>query len=158
MIGRYRNGAIPSVGDETDLERSVREAAERSIEGVREGLDRYDPQRALDSLWLLVTRANRYVEESAPWSLAREARNGDDAANRRLDTALATLAESLRVISILLEPFLPHTSRRIREQLGLPEGPAGWETHLSWGQLPAGTQVSKPEPIFPRLEESVAAG
>jgi methionyl-tRNA synthetase len=135
----------------------VAEVAARAVENTRAALDGYDPQSALEATWELVTRTNRYVEESVPWQLSKAARNGDASADRQLDTALATLAQSLMTISALLEPFLPTTAERINAQLGF-EGAVTWEKRLSWEPLPPGTQVGTPQPIFPRLETPVAAG
>jgi methionyl-tRNA synthetase len=157
MIGRYRGGVVPQPAEPGDLERSVAEVATRAIEQTCAALDRYDPQSALEATWELVTRTNRYVEESVPWQLSKAARNGDASADRQLDTALATLAQSLMTISALLEPFLPTTAERINAQLGF-EGAVTWEKRLSWEPLPPGTQVGTPQPIFPRLETPVAAG
>jgi methionyl-tRNA synthetase len=157
MIGRYRGGVVPQPAEPGDLERSVAEVATRAIEHTCAALDRYDPQSALEATWELVTRTNRYVEESVPWQLSKAARNGDASADRQLDTALATLAQSLMTISALLEPFLPTTAERINAQLGF-EGAVTWEKRLSWEPLPPGTQVGTPQPIFPRLETPVAAG
>jgi methionyl-tRNA synthetase len=158
MIARYRDGIVPEAGVPGDLESSVAEVAARAEERTLAGLDRYDPQSALESTWELVTRTNRYVEESAPWSLSKAAKNGDAEAERKLDSALATLAKSLKTISALLEPFLPNTASRIRDQLGIGEGAASWADRLAWSPIAPGTQVGKPEPIFPRLEAPVTAG
>jgi methionyl-tRNA synthetase len=155
MIGRYRDGVIPAPADETDLSSSVCEVAERATAGVSAALDRYDPKSGLDAVWELVTRTNRYVEESAPWTLAKAARNGDESANGRLDTALATLAESLRIISALLEPFLPATSARILAQLG-GERRGTWQERFTWSASLSGARTAKAEPIFPRLETEAA--
>jgi methionyl-tRNA synthetase len=157
MIGRYRGGSVPEAGQPGDLERSVAEVAARAVERTLAALDRYDPQTALEVAWELVTRTNRYVEETAPWQLSKSARNGDVGADRQLDASLATLAQSLTTIAALLEPFLPTTAERIRGQLGI-EGAVRWAERLAWKPLPAGTQVGQPQPIFPRLETPVAAG
>lgn len=157
MIGRYRDSTIPAEAEVTDLERSVQAIAGRVPESVCAAMDRYDPQAALISIWELVTRTNRYAEESAPWTLAKAARSGDEQADRRLSTVLYTMAESVRVIAAALEPFLPSTAARIHQQLG---GPADgqWGQRLAWGGLSVGTRVAQPEPIFPRLEAAAATG
>jgi methionyl-tRNA synthetase len=116
----------------------------------------YNPQLALDAIWELVTRANKYVEETAPWTLSKVARDGDESAAAALERVLYTLAEAVRIIGILLEPFIPDTSQRIRRQLGLPpQIAATWGESLRWGQIPTGTKVASPEPLFPRLERAV---
>lgn len=156
MIGRYRQGQIPAPQADTELEGSVRELAERVVPAVIDAMEAYDPQSALDAVWELVTRANKYVEETAPWELAKQARAGDSAAEARLSTALATLAQALQLLATLLDPFLPGTARRMREQLGLArQGLTAWPP--SWGGVPAGTQVGRAEPIFPRLESRATA-
>jgi methionyl-tRNA synthetase len=155
MIGRYRGGAIPPARETTATEESIRAVTVSSVEGLFGALDRYDPQRALDAVWELVTRSNRYVEETAPWTLSKAAKGGDDAADRRLDTALATLAESVRIVGALLEPFLPETAEQILTQLGVREPAAAWRERLTWGTTLTGVVVGTPRPIFPRLEAAV---
>jgi methionyl-tRNA synthetase len=110
----------------------------------------YEPQQALSAIWELVTAANTYVEQAAPWVLAREARNGDEGADTRLDTVLATLAATIGRLAWLLQPYIPAATQEIARQLGsaTPEQ-----------QPVAGQQVTEPSPIFPRLEieEAVTA-
>lgn len=153
MIGRYREGAIPAPGGQTPLEHSVQEVAARAPEAVTRAMDEYDPQSALNAVWELVSRTNKYVEESAPWTLAKQARGGDAEADNRLSTSLYTLCEALRVIAALLEPFIPSTAGRIRAQIGLPvEEEGDWRSRLAWGKIPPGTPVVQGAPLFPRLE------
>jgi methionyl-tRNA synthetase len=120
-------------------------------------MDRYDPQTALDALWELVTRANKYVEESAPWTLAREERAGDASAGQRLDTVLSTLAECLRVLATLLEPFLPSTAEQMKQQLGLAAVTEPWLDRARWGTSLAGVSVGTAQPLFPRLEPAATS-
>lgn len=148
MIQRYRGGTVPAPdgeGDSLDSENIVSQI-EASV-----GSD-YDPQHALATIWETVVRANRYVEETAPWVLAKNERNGDEDAGQTLDTALYSLAEALRIVAAALRPFLPITSERMLEQLGTQSGAGTWLEELGWGQLKPGTTVGKPQPIFPRLE------
>jgi methionyl-tRNA synthetase len=159
MIGQFRDGIVPPPGESTDLERSVQELAGRLPEAVFRAMEAYDPQTALDAIWELVTRSNKYAEEAAPWNLARAARNGDGEADARLSTALYTLAESVRIIAELLEPFLPETAGKIKEQLGVAaEVGAGWQDRLQWSNIAPGTRVGRAQPIFPRLEQPASAG
>lgn len=151
MIGRYRDRTVPPSSSETEIERSVQELAASVPATVVQSMGNYDPQAALDSIWELVTRANKYVEETAPWTLAKAERNGDEEARRRLDTALSTLVESVRIIGVLLEPFLPETARKIHEQLGVTEAPGNWESRARWDSAQSGTSVGQATPIFPRL-------
>jgi methionyl-tRNA synthetase len=153
MIRRYRAGVIPPAGSTTGLENALRDLADQLPGRLRESVSAYDPQRALDAVWELVTAANKYVEESAPWTISKAARDGDEEAATRLSTVLSTLAEAVRVIAAALEPFMPETSGKIFCQLGLPIGGTNWETRLRWGGVvTTGTEVTEPKPIFPRLE------
>ena len=160
MIHRYRGGCVPALPL-----RSALEPADQSLAAVgaavggrlRAAIERdYDPQAALAAIWEVVARANRYVEETAPWALARAARNGDTpdgkAAGRRLDAVLYHLAEALRLVAESLRPFLPDTAARIAAQLGVEPADASWTEALSWGRLPLGTVAQPPQPLFPRLE------
>jgi len=158
MIGRYRDGVIPRASEETELEQSVRQVADAVSGDVERSMDAYDPQAALEAVWELVTRANKYVEESTPWTVAKRARDGDAMAEEKLSTSLYTLAESLRIIAVLLEPFLPSTAVIIGRQLGLPaKDEESWKSRLHWGRLQTGTRVAGAVPIFPRLVQSPAA-
>jgi methionyl-tRNA synthetase len=153
MVGRYRGSVIPRASEEADLERSVRETASGIAQAIDDAMERYDPQAALSAIWGLVTRANRYVEETKPWELAKSARNGDDEADARLSTALYTLAECVRLIGAALEPFLPSSAERIREQLG-SDAEAPWRERIRWGCTEVGARVASPDPLFPRLDEA----
>ncbi len=157
MLERYRNGCTPVVGDRTSLEEEVRLVAAHVRETVVESMDEFDPQSALNAIWDLIKRLNVYVEESAPWTLAKAEKNGDGAAAEQLDSTLYTLVESVRLIGALLEPLLSDTARKIRLQVGLVEEPEGeWSGRLQWGRLEAGTHVADPQPLFPRLEQAAA--
>jgi methionyl-tRNA synthetase len=148
MIARYRGGVIPAVqaaesgGVEDELVQVIAVASAR----VELAMEAYDPQAALAAIWDVVTRANGYVEVSAPWTLARAEREG--APPGRLDTVLAALAITLGRLAALLEPFLPATSLHIAAQLGSPDA----------GYAPApGQQVAAPAPIFPRIDDGARA-
>ena len=152
MIQRYRGGQIPAPSGDGESLGTEQFAAKIQASMAQD----YDPQQALSTIWDSVVRANRYVEETSPWVLSKAERNGDDEARQKLDTALYSLAEALRVIAVGLRPFLPETSRRMAEQLGVTAGQGSWTDELSWGQIQPGTTVGKPQPIFPKLEAPVA--
>ncbi|MBI3964033.1 MAG: methionine--tRNA ligase [Chloroflexi bacterium] len=153
MIQRYRGGQVPEPGALGDLDHDLQSVAAGLASRVTDAMERdLDPQAALRAIWELVGRANRYVQETAPWELAKAERNGDADAAQRLSTALYSLAESLCLIAQALQIFLPRTSQRIAEQLGVPLVTTGWVDSLSRGCLPKGTTVAQPQPIFPKLE------
>ena len=103
-------------------------------------------QSALLSIWSLVTRANQYVDQTAPFKLAK-----DPAQMKRLDEVLYNLAETCRVLAVLLWPFLPGTASKIYAQLALKESPDKF-TATAWGGLTAGHAIGEPAPLFPRKE------
>ena len=105
-------------------------------------LDRAEPTRALDLIWQRVRRLNRYVEERAPWELARDPETAD-----QLDQTLASLAEGLRAVSVLLHPYMPATTERLLETLGDPE--TGYERAL-FAERGSGASVKAIEPLFPK--------
>ena len=137
MVHRYRGGEVPQVPHDPALDADFDGLAGR----VAELLDRAEVTQALEEIWQRVRRLNRYVEEQAPWKLAK-----DEAAGAQLDTVLATLAEGLRCLTVLLHPWLPATSAKLLGTLGAPEigyGAAG----LGAGRVGA---VDELEPLFPK--------
>jgi methionyl-tRNA synthetase len=156
MVGRFGEGAVPAPGNSSRLDSSVRDLANEVGRRVQNAMQSYNPQLALEAIWELVTRANKYVEETAPWTLSKVARDGDKMAAAELERVLFTLAESVRIIGTLLEPFIPDTAERIRQQLGVArEANTTWTDTLRWGQIPPATRVASPQPLFPRLELAV---
>ncbi|MFB9325361.1 methionine--tRNA ligase [Paenibacillus aurantiacus] len=156
MIGKYFDGEIPAYdGSVTAFDAPLAELATSTSAQVEAAMDNMEFSVALTQIWQLVSRTNKYIDETQPWTLAK-----DEAKRGELASVMYHLAESLRIISVLLQPFLTSTPSRIREQLGLPDETrfSGWESVKSFGLLPGGTRVAKAEPIFPRLdaEEEVA--
>ncbi len=153
MIHRYRKGRIPEPGAAEDVDRELQVTASDVAGRIHTAMgEDYDPQSGLTAIWDLVVRANRYVEQTSPWVLAKAARAGDTAADQRLDTVLFHLAESLRLTAQALRPFLPSTAERMAEQLGVSLGTESWVTALGWGRLTPGTQAAEAHPIFPKLD------
>jgi methionyl-tRNA synthetase len=112
---------------------------------------------ALEHTWDAVTKANALVDLTKPWELAKAEKSGNSDASERLDAALYTLAESLRIIAILIWPVLPRAAHGIFDQLQWKLEDAGEESRFSlddakWGGLPDGHVVGKPVPLFPRIE------
>src|SRR6185436_11251544 len=106
----------------------------------------YELQSALQSIWGLVNRANQYVDQTAPFKLAK-----DPGHAARLDEVLYNLAEVCRVLTVLLWPFVPTTAERIYAQLGLTTSP-GTFSEAAWGGLTAGHRIGEPLPLFPRKD------
>jgi methionyl-tRNA synthetase len=140
MLKRYRNGIVPAKAN--DLAADAAKAADET----RALLKQNQLQAALQSIWGLVNRANKYVDETAPFKLAK-----DPAQAQRLDEVLYNLAETCRVLAILLNPFLPGTSAKVFAQLALPGSPDKL-ADATWGGLPPGHQTGDPVPLFPRKD------
>ncbi len=155
MIRRWRGGVIPSPGPLEATEAALRSLVAALPERIGVALDDFDFRAAVGAVWELVTAANRYVDETAPWALAKRAGAGDTVTARRLDTVLWTLAECLRLLGVLLEPFLPDTSGRVLAQLGLVGGATAWDEAVQWGGLVSGGLVGEAVPIFPRFDLSL---
>lgn len=150
MIEKFTAGVIPAPGNYTDLDREVITQAEESIAGLKHSMEKLEVSTALAQIFKLVSRTNKYIDESAPWALARQPEQTE-----RLHTVLYTMAESLRVASVLLIPFLVETPEKIWKQLGISAVPSQFnhEELLKWGWLKPGIKVQKGNPIFPRIEE-----
>ncbi|SPE51635.1 Methionine--tRNA ligase [Verrucomicrobia bacterium] len=141
MLARYRQGRVPARSDELAPE------AEKVIAETRANLESNRLQAALHSIWSLVTRANQYVDHTAPFKLAK-----DPAQAARLDEVLYNLAEVCRILAVLLWPFLPGTAVKIYGQLGLAGTPNRF-ADARWGGLAPGAVINTPAPLFPRREE-----
>jgi methionyl-tRNA synthetase len=138
MIRRYRDGVIPTAGTDPELTAEFDGLAGE----VARLLDRAEPTQALEAIWLRVRRLNRYVEERAPWQLAK-----DPSQSNALDQTLASLAEGVRVISITLHPYIPASVEKLLAAIGAPEldyAGAGFAEHGS------GASVDALEPLFPK--------
>jgi len=140
MLKRYRSGVVPARSDELAAE------AGNVIAATKKLLEENQLQAALQSIWSLVTRANQYVDHTAPFKLAK-----DPARAARLDEVLYNLTETCRVLAVLLWPFLPATAVKINAQLGLTGVPNKF-SEATWGKLSAGHQIGDPAPLFPRKD------
>jgi len=147
MVRRYNEGVIPSPGAGDSLETQLQALAGKTVENFCAHFDAYDFKAGLEAIWNLITRCNQYVEQTAPWSLAK-----DPAKRERLNTVLYTLAESCRLISLAVTPVLPRTALKIRTQLGIASQAVNLEGAFRWGQFPPGIQIGEIAPLFPRLE------
>jgi methionyl-tRNA synthetase len=141
MIDRYREGVVPEAVEDPAL--CAGDDALEGIDGVvRELLDRAELTQALEAIWSRVRRLNRYVEESKPWELAK-----DDSQAQRLDTVLYNLAEGIRVLALLLHPYMPETSGKALEALA--EGNRELD---AFGARRGGARIERIEPLFPKLD------
>lgn len=151
MINKYRNGQIPALkSNVTAFDQELEETAAKAIQEYCDDLDKTYFAKALESLWKLVSRSNKYIDETEPWKLAKDE---SDEFQVQLDSVLAHLAASLRVIAILLQPVMPHAPKQIFEQLGFATDQMAIRG-LSYFEMPQNaTVVKKGIPIFPRLDK-----
>ncbi len=148
MVEKYDGGVLPKAEAVLEFDEDLKKLAVSTAARVEARMDKLDYSNALEEIWKLVRRTNKYIDETAPWILAKE-----EADKPKLDTVLYNLMESIRVISVLIQSFMPHTSRKIWEQIGVVEGEKTvWEASKIFGLLEAGTKVHKGEALFPRID------
>ena len=149
MAHRYCQGKVPSPGPSSEISQPLRTAAERALNEVRRFMAELAFHKVLAGIWELVGTANKFIDERAPWNLAK-----DPGKREQLDAVLYSTLEALRQTAMLLSPFLPGISRQMEDQLGIHyrdgERPTLTEA-AHWGKMEPGKALQKPEPLFPRL-------
>ena len=147
MINKYFGGQVPAyVENATAFDADLAKVVEESIAEYHKQMNAVDYPRALEAVWNIISRTNKYIDETAPWVLAKE--DGD---KEQLAAVMAHLAASLRVVAHLIQPFMMNTSNAIMEQLGL--GLDFDLENLTLAGFPENvTVVAKGTPIFPRLD------
>jgi len=147
MISKYRGGRVPAPG-EAKGDAEVRELAGRVIESYRKHFDDYSFSRALENVWELIARVNKYIVENEPWAIAEKPSEA-----RKLDSVLFHAAESLRLIAALLAPVVPKTAQNLWEQLGLENKVSGIRLdEIRWTQELAERTIRGGSSLFPRLD------
>ncbi|AYC30709.1 methionine--tRNA ligase [Paenisporosarcina cavernae] len=149
MMNKYFDGTIPTDDLEaTEFDAALMEQAKEVQASVEKNMENMQFSLVLSDIWSLISRTNKYIDETAPWVLAK-----DESSKAKLASVMWHLAESLRRAATMLQPFLPNAPKQIVSQLGLEESALAWE-HLSSNEMiPKGTKVvEKGVPIFPRLE------
>jgi methionyl-tRNA synthetase len=140
MLGRYTDGAVPTVDPDPVLAADF----DGLVAEVSALLDEAEITQALERIWQRVRRLNRYVEETAPWQLAKDPEKTDE-----LQTTLRSLAEGLRVVGVLLTPYIPESTEKLLAALGAPDISLD---QAEYGAHPGGQPVSKLAPLFPKPE------
>ncbi|MEK3936413.1 methionine--tRNA ligase [Sporosarcina sp. FSL W7-1349] len=152
MINKYFDGEIPTEGlESTEFDGSLTEFIDKTIKNYEVAMENMQFSVVLSELWTLVSRTNKYIDETAPWVLAKE-----EADQGKLASVMAHLASSLRQIAVLLQPFMTEAPKKIIEQLGLDESLLAWSTLGDANAIPKHTKVvEKGVPIFPRLDPDI---
>ena len=146
MIVKYFDGILPASGPLEEVDRAFRAKAEAMVAQVDGHLEELAFSKALQAIWEVISAGNKYIDETAPWALAKDPEKRD-----RRSTVMYSLAEAQRLAYFLLTPFMPTASAKALGYLGWETDPA--EDGLGWGELRAGTRIAKAEPLFPRIEE-----
>lgn len=148
MITKYFDGVIPPASVRTPYDASLAETAHQTLHKVEKAMDEMQFSVALAAIWQLIGRANKYIDETEPWKLAK-----DEAKRGELGTVLYHLAEALRYTSVLIQPFMTRTPQKIWAQLGIEPGElTTWSSLDQFGALQAGLRVNPDQPIFPRVD------
>ena len=149
MAEKYFGGTLPGDcrGDEAQDGELL--ALVKGLRDRYEGqMERFQFQNGLEEIFKVIQRANKYIDETAPWVLARDM----EASGPRLAAVLYNLLETVRVCAVLLTPFMPESCGKIFAQIGAEESARTWDSAARWGVLPAGVSVSKGDSLFPRID------
>ncbi len=146
MIDRYFGGTLPAEQKENALDKEIKALCAQTVKNVEKYYDDMLFSDALSEIWTFIRRLNKYIDETAPWVMAK-----DESRKAELAGVLYVLAEGLRIVSILIEPCMPNTPKLCRTQLGIA-GEEAWDSAHTFGLLPREVSVTKGEAIFPRID------
>ncbi len=148
MINKYCNGIIPAPGENEALDEEIQVLAGDVGKEYEHLMEKMDFSGALTEIWRLIRRANKYLDETAPWDLVKH-----EETKGRLQTVLYNIAEVLRIVTILITPFLVEAPEKFWYQLGLDSDVRAQRlSDAAWGRLPGGILVRRGEAVFPRIE------
>jgi len=149
MIDKYFDGTIPMYrGSVTPFDEDLVSVVKQTKTEVEEAFDKLEFSVALSAIWKCINRTNKYIDETEPWKLAKEENKKDE-----LASVMVHLAESLRHVAVMLQPFMTETPKKIMTQLGLSDDKAcTWDSLEEFGSFVGGARVQKSDPIFPRLD------
>ncbi len=147
MIEKYFGGVLPAPGEAAAPDGELIALAEAALPEVEKKMDEFQFSLALTEIWKLISRCNKYIDETMPWALAK-----DEGKKGRLATVLYNLAEAARIISVLIAPVMTKTPAKIQAALGVPEELATLESIRHFGGIRPGSPVKKMELLFPRID------
>ena len=152
MVGKYFGGQLPagcrSCAEPQPFDQELRTLAEGLRSAYEEDMETFAPHKALDEVFKVIQRANKYIDENAPWALAKDMETN----GARLAHVLYNLLEATRICGILLTPFMPESCEKLFAQIGAPAETQTWDAAAEWGALPETAVVTKGENLFPRLD------
>ena len=156
MVGKYFGGQLPAgcktCGEPQEVDTQLIGMATALRDAYQKDMDTYAPHKALDEIFKVIQRANKYIDENAPWALAKDM----EANGPRLAHVLYNLLETTRICGVLLTPFMPESMDKLFAQIGACEGYRTWESAGVWGSLSDTAAVSKGENLFPRVDAEKA--
>ncbi|MGF7185225.1 methionyl-tRNA synthetase [Desulfitispora alkaliphila] len=149
MINKFAQGVIPEPGAEEPLDTELKEVKAQAVAEFEDIMEKLELNNALAAVWKLINRSNKYIDETMPWALAK-----DEAKRDRLNTVLYNLAESLRIATVMITPFMPSLPEKVWQQLGIVEhtNAHNFNSIYQWGGLPVGVAINRGEPVFPRID------
>lgn len=147
MIIKYNGGVVPEKSESTGFEDTIDNMAKDLPQKFDDAMNRMQFSEALEEIWKLIRRTNKYIDETMPWKLAKEIEN-----KSKLDTVLFHLADMLRIVATLVSPLIPDTAQKIFKQLNLKSDEVTYENGCKVGVYPAGREVIKGEMLFERLD------
>ena len=149
MVGKFQQGVVLPAEGRSEIDESLISDAMASVKTFDEGMADMKISHVIKGVWGFISRANKYIDETAPWALAK-----DPAKKQELANVMYNLMESLRIISVLIEPFMPSTAEKIWQQLNMPEKFADIRLGdiKTWGKTPANLKIGEAQQLFPRIE------
>lgn len=147
MAEKYFGGKLPEEQKSSNLDNEIAMFAMDTVKKYENKMNFYKFSSALSDVWLIISKCNKYIDEVMPWKLGKQPEKYN-----RLAAVLYTLCELLRVISILISPFMPDTSKKIQDSIGATEEQCTWESAGKWGVLSKNVSVKKCSPLFPRID------
>ena len=147
MINKFQGGIVMAADGESEIDKAFKLEAMKTVEDYKIGMSKTELSDSVKKVWSFIGRANKYIDETMPWKLAK-----DESQKQTLSNTLYNLAESLRIISILISPFMPDTAQKIYDQLNLADFTSTQlEDAETFGKFPANHKVNKPQQLFPRI-------
>jgi len=147
MIEKYFGGVLPEAKINEDPDNELIALAENTYNEFSKKMDELQLSGALVEIWKLVSRCNKYIDETMPWALAK-----DESKKERLGTVMYNLAECVRIISVLIAPVMTKSPAKIQKALGVDESLTTFDSVQKFGQIKAGSKITKPEVLFPRID------
>ncbi len=147
MLNKYYQGKLPEPGPLEEFDNALIEKISSVLTELDQQMENLAFNRALQSIWSVVKAANKYIDDTAPWGLAK-----DPAQAQRLASVMYNLIETVRLIGLMIAPFMPDTGAKIRVILGQDPAEAVLEGQDAWGKLQPGQKIAKAAPLFPRIE------